>query len=79
MARASSAAISGVDMIDGDDDGPHPGRLDLRGQVGVDGVDHERVGDRGVEPGDADDGRFVAELDEHPVGRSLERHAADDR
>ena len=66
-------------MIDGDDDGAHPGRLDLRGQLGVDGVDDQRVGDRRVQPGHADHGRFVAELDEHPVGRALEGHAADDR
>ena len=61
------------------DDGAHAGRLDRSGEFAVDRVDHERGGDRRVQPGDADDGRLVAELAQQAVGGTLQRPATDDR
>ena len=57
----------------------HSRRLDRGRQRLVGGIDHERRRDRSVELGDTDDRRLVAELGEHPVGRSLQGGAADDR
>ena len=49
-------------------------------EAGVDGVEDERRGDvAGVIRGHSPGARFVTERDQHPVGRALQRDAADDR
>ena len=61
------------------DERPQPERLDRRREVRVDRVERRsRRRARRSSPGDAERARLVAERDEHPVGRSLERPAADD-
>ena len=77
-ARARSAAIAASTSPTADH-GAHPGRLDGRRVVGIDRIDDQRGGDRGVEPGDADHRRLVAELGEHVVGGALRARTADDR
>ena len=79
VARASSAAISGVDITDGVTTSasrpPRPPSARSASTGSITSV----AGDRRVQPGDADDRRLVAELGEHPVGRALQRCTADDR
>ena len=59
-------------------DGPDPERLDRRSERRVDRVEDERVDQPGISAGHPERPWLVAERGEHPVGRSLERLAADD-
>ena len=59
--------------------GRTPSSGDGVGERRVHRVEHEHVGDVRVQPRHAERRRLVAERDQHPVGGSLERAAADDR
>ena len=55
-----------------------PELADLRLERLVEPVEHEHVGDARVLPSHAEGARLVPERREHPVGRALQRVAADD-
>ena len=58
MTRASCGGDLGIRHHRRRHDRPDALRVDRVGEIGVDRVDHERGGDRRVQPGDADDGRL---------------------
>ena len=77
--RASASARSGVDMTVGATTQRTPSASTAVGQVGVGLVDHQGAHPAGVEAGHPDHRGLVPELDQQPVGRTLQGGAGDDR